>query len=206
MNVLFLGAHPDDVEMGCLCTLLNHQKAKDKVHYLLMSDGNRSIKSEVRLVEYERVLEKLPKMVHRNLHLPDTKLYDTENREKIRWELERKRDFDNIGLVYSHWINDIHQDHRVVAEECIRTFRYSTILQYEIVHSCPQFEPNYYVETTKEEMDEKMQLLDLFHTQKANPYYNTKNFESAMRFRGSQSGFKYAEAFVLWKLCKPRRA
>lgn len=205
MNVLFLGAHPDDVEAGCLCTLLNHQKAKDGVHYILMSDGDKAKRSETRAEEYKKVLEKLPGIVHKNLHLPDTRLHDTENREMIRRALEKKRDSCDIDIIYSHWINDIHQDHKTVAEECIRIFRYKTILQYEIVHSCPRFEPNCYIEINETEKDKKMFILNLFNSQKSSCYFNAKNFESTIRFRGEQAGFKYAEAFIIWRLCQPRR-
>jgi len=45
----------------------------------------------------------------------------------------------------------------------------------------------------------------LFCSQKLKHYYDVDLFESAMRFRGGQSKFRYAEGFVLWKLCQPRR-
>ena len=55
-------------------------------------------------------------------------------------------------LVITHWMKDIHQDHRLVAEESFRVFRNTSVISYECTRSCPEFAANYFVDLTEEDV------------------------------------------------------
>jgi len=205
MNVLFVGPHPDDVEFACLGTLFKHKEKGDNILYLSVSEcsdisRNKSLPNEIRKVM--RIIQPFKEV---RLNLPNRRVYDTENREILRKNLEELRDNYNISIIYAPWIKDINQDHSTTAEEVIRVFRYSTILQYEITHSCPRFTPNYYEEITETQKNQKLKIVKMFKSQLMMRYATPEYIEQIMLFRGLESGMKYAEPFVVWKIIRPRR-
>ena len=200
MQVLFVGAHPDDVELGCLGAMFHHIKNNDSIHYLLASDGYVKLNGENRLDEHKKVVDLFDKINVIKLHLPDTRLYNIENREQIRKELEALRDAAGIDLVYCHWMNDIHQDHQTLAEECVRVFRDITLLQYEITYSCPGFNGNYFIDLSEEDLEKKIKILSMFESQNKERYFHEDHLRSIMHWHGYQAGLSYAEAFDVWKI------
>lgn len=201
MDVLFVAPHPDDVEFACFGTLLKHKKKRDNIFYMLVTDGS-DISDGCRPKEMREVMKIVKPIKMINLNLPDRKVYDIENREVLRKSLEELRDKYKISMIYSPWIGDIHQDHSVTAEEVIRVFRYNTILQYEITHSCPGFAPNFYEEITETQKKIKLKVIKIFKSQAKKRYASDEFIRNLMIFRGQESGLKYAEAFVIWRMIK----
>ncbi len=200
MNILFVGPHPDDIEFACFGTLLKHRDYGNAIFYLTASecsdlDRNRTLPDEVK--EIRKIMT--PELDVR-LDLPNRRLYDTENREALREALENIRDTKDVDIVYCPWKEDINQDHRATAEEVIRVFRYSNILQYEITHSCPAFLADYYEEISENHMNTKLNVVAQFKSQSEKSYASKKWIESVMLFRGLESGFKFAEAFKVWRI------
>lgn len=132
------------------------------------------------------------------LDLPNRKL--PEHSWEIREVLEKKKDWYDV--IITHWMNDINQDHKTVAEECLRVFRNKTILTYECIRSCPQFASNFYVSITEEDIKLKLNLLYLYKTQKL-LYYNR---ESALRsqaiLRGAEIGENFAEGYFAVRIIR----
>jgi LmbE family N-acetylglucosaminyl deacetylase len=196
MNILFTGAHPDDIEhsSGALfCRLLKEKE--HKVKYLAFSkctdlQRNAGIANEI---------EEVKKYIRSNkgeitiLDLPNRRLpeYSWEIREHL-WE--EKENFDP-DVIFTHWENDIHQDHKVIANECLRTFRNKNIISYECVRSCPSFTSNFYIAMEEEDIKSKLKLLYLYKTQK-NLYYNQEDvLWSLARLRGAEIGEGFAEGY-----------
>jgi len=202
MNVLFVAPHPDDVEFGCLGTLLKHKEKGDNIFYMSVSECSDLPRDGSRPKEMRKVMKIIQPFKMITLNLPDRRIYDTENREALRKSLENLRDNNDIAMVYSPWIKDINQDHNATAEEVIRVFRYNTILQYEITHSCPGFSPNYYQEITETQKEMKLNVIKIFKSQAKKKYATSEFIKNVIIFRGQESGVKYAEAFVIWRIIK----
>jgi len=200
MNVLFLGPHPDDIELSCLGVFFKHQKRGDNIFYIVMSDCENLERNKNLMKEHEQIVQILNPYFHKLLHLPNTRLYEIKNREIIRKEFENLRDNKKIDLVYSPWIHDINQDHSTIAEEATRVFRYRSIIQYEVLNSCPHFESNFFVEISEHQFKKKLEILKLYKSQQQLEYFYPETIESAMRFRGCQVRYKYAEAFFIWRI------
>lgn len=199
MDILFISPHPDDVEFACLGTLLKHKEKDDKIFYMAISECSDLARNKDLPKEIKKVMKIIKPFKEIRLNLPNRRIYDIKNREILRKNLEKLRD-NNISMVYSPWINDINQDHSATAEEVIRVFRYKTILQYEITHSCPGFAPNYYEEITEKQKKQKTRVVGIFKSQAVKRYATSDCIERIMLFRGLECGVKYAESFIVWRI------
>lgn len=198
MKVLFLGAHTDDIEHGAgglLSACMN--SAEHQVQYLTFSrcldlarnDGIEADQNRVKLYLMGKgVFVQFADFKNKRLH---------EDREEIREMLEGKRDSFNPDLVLTHWTGDLHQDHKTVAEETLRVFRNTTVLSYQIIHSCPGFAPNYFVPMSEENRDEKIKLLSMYETQIGLYYNNPDVIRAKAMYLGADIRREYAEGFIV---------
>ncbi len=200
-EVLVLGAHCDDVEIGCGGTLAALVRARPEVRVNVVVFSGDS----VRAPETRAALGAL--MPSDNLHYEVLEFRDgffpvEWSSIKERFESLKKR--CNPDLVLTHQERDRHQDHRTVCELTWNTFRNHTILEYEI----PKYDgdlgqPNVFspldVECARLKVDS---LLKCFISQRDKRWFTADLFSSLMRLRGmecnAQSGF--AEAFYARKL------
>jgi LmbE family N-acetylglucosaminyl deacetylase len=201
-RVLAIGAHSDDLEIGCGGTMLalagaNPGLAVDWV--VLAAEGGRADEArrsaEVLLADAgERSVE-----VHgfRDGYLPHTAVEVKDAFEDLKARVEP-------DLVLTHTRDDLHQDHRLVCELTWNTFRDHLILEYEI----PKWDgdvgrPNLYVPLEEHQVQAKLDLLGgHFDSQRGKHWYDVEVFRGLMRIRGMEcrapSG--YAEAFLARKV------
>jgi LmbE family N-acetylglucosaminyl deacetylase len=202
MRILALGAHPDDIEIGCAGTILE-----------LVSDGRIASAcwavfsgSDVRAAEARAGASAVLEGVG------DTEMVLGEHRDGffplagvgIKEMLEDLKARPEPDLILTHRRDDRHQDHRFISDLTWQTFRNSLILEYEI----PKYDgdlgqPNLYVPVSERFLERKLDILDrTFGSQVDRGWFSRETFRSIMRIRGvesrSQSG--YAEAFEARKL------
>lgn len=200
-KVLFLGAHSDDIEIGCGGTVLKLLNLAPRVGVdwivLSASEGRRS-EAEV---SARRFLKKAG----------DARVRVAGFRERYFAFLpELKEYFDALGreltpdLVFCPRSEDRHQDHRTVAELTANTFRDHLILHYEIPkYDADLGQPNVFVPLSVEQVDEKIDLLfECFPSQKTRYWFTDETFRGLLRLRGveSRSEHGFAEAFDSRKL------
>lgn len=196
-SVLCLGAHADDIEIGCGATLLELQQCQPdlRIHWVVLSgDSTRAAESQA---SFERWIEKNRQGQLRTYLFDDT-LFPVQRRE-LKEVFQSIAGLLSPDLIFTHRSEDAHQDHRMVSELTWNTFRDHTILEYEI----PKYEgdlghPNVFVPLSKENADRKIMLLaEHYQSQHAKPWYRSETFRSLMTLRAvecrSASGF--AEAF-----------
>ena len=197
LSVLCLGAHSDDIEIGCGGTILR----------LLCRYKNCHVTWVVISANAQRKREALYS-ARRFLKDARTKTIITKGFEEsffpYRGE-EIKRFFEQLkkrvapDLIFTHYRHDLHQDHRVVCELTWNTFRKHLILEYEI----PKYDgdlgqPNLYVPLKQTFCKEKVKyLMEGFSTQRGRQWFTEDTFYSLLRLRGIESNAldKYAEAF-----------
>lgn len=195
-TILLVGAHCDDIEIGCGGTVLRLAAGHPKARFVwvtLSSDDQRA--AETRAAS-ARLLE----------GIADT---------TVRVEQFKASYFPHIGpdlkdyfeglkcfqpdLILTHCRHDLHQDHRVCNELTWNTFRNHLILEYEI----PKFDgdlgaPNVFFPLTRVEMQRKCDtLMECFPSQQARNWFTRDTFEALARLRGIECNAAegYAEAF-----------
>ncbi len=155
MNVLAIGAHFDDVELGCGGVLAKHAGQGDAVYVYVatisgFSDPNNQIirENETALREAQSAMGVLgvKELICGQFKTLAVEFVEALNVEIIRIVAEKK-----IDIVYTHWIGDIHHDHQAVAKASLHCCRHvPRLLMYRSnwYHSTQDFHGNFYVEIT----------------------------------------------------------
>ena len=152
MNILAIGAHFDDIELGCGASLAKHVSNGDNVFaYVATKSGFTNHKDE--LIRSNEVADKEGEKAMKILGVTLIKgTFDTltiEFRDNLNIEILRILDEHKIDLVYTHWIGDIHHDHIVVAKASLHSCRHiKRLLMYRSnwYHSNLDFKGNFYVD------------------------------------------------------------
>jgi LmbE family N-acetylglucosaminyl deacetylase len=198
-TILAVGAHPDDMELGCAGTLALHSLRGDKVYLLVLTRGEASGDAKVREKEC-RESAKILGACHLFMGgLPDTKVSD--GRETID-VIERILDKVKPDLIYAPSSKDTHQDHRnagyAVLSACRRC---RVILLYEGASTQRDFNPQVFVDI-RDTFQKKLEATRAFGSQVGNKGMYSKAMkavEGLAKFRGYQAGVDVAEAFEVGK-------
>lgn len=201
-RVLCFGAHPDDIEIGCGGTLLRLRRAHrglECVWVVLSGDAARAAEARRSARRLLPIGKRLQIVVRngRDGFLP----YVAAPLKEFFEELKRTVEPD---VIFTHYGNDRHQDHRLISELTWNTFRRHLILEYEI----PKWDgdlgsPNVFVPLSPAVRGRKIRhLRSAFPSQRSKPWFSDETFLGLMRLRGVESGAPegYAEAFYARKL------
>lgn len=205
-RLLCLGAHCDDIEIGCGGTLLRLLQAhpNSEVSWVVFSSTpERACEAEASAKAFTAATDgPVSITVHdfRDGYLPQDWAELKDLFEKIKLEF-------NPDVILTPHTGDAHQDHRTVGELTWNTFRDHVVLEYEI----PKYDgdlgrPNWFVPLDAATLAHKIRLLRKhFPSQETRPWFDAETFRSICRLRGLEagSGERYAEAFhcrksVLW--------
>ena len=155
MNVLAIGAHFDDVELGCGGTLARHARNGDDVYvYIATVSGftnqyNEPVRSsEIALKEAKNAMAILGA---KGLICGKFKTLEVEFIDELNIDILKIVEEKKIDLVYAHWIGDIHHDHQAVAKASLHSCRHvPRLLMYRSnwYHSTMEFRGNFYVDIT----------------------------------------------------------
>jgi len=190
--ILAVGAHPDDIELGCGGTVCQATLHGIKVVAVFMSKGEQSGKAEVRMEESVKALKVLGVDDVFFGEFRDTEIPNSH--EAIDF-LEKFCMNKKPDMVLTHTINDIHQDHRTVGWISLSAFRnVPKILAYETPRVTPSFSPSYFLDISSC-VDYKWKALKCHNSQKDKRYLTYESMINLASFRGSQVGVSAAEAF-----------
>jgi len=192
--VLALGAHPDDIELGCGGLLLKLKASGARVHGLTLTCGERGTdRHGQREVETRRAAEFLRMDGHWILDFPDTGLQ--ERIPLLKEVIESKIKELGATMVLTHTDVDVHGDHRAVfaaTREAARSV--PTVLCYEDVSTSDSFTPNYYVDVTHY-IDDHLRACAFHRTQDHRAYMDPQVIQGRAAHRGMQIGVHFAMAF-----------
>ena len=195
MNILAIGAHPDDIELGCAGTLLRYVRAGHSVFYLIMSEGAQGGDPSRRVAEQEAAAERVGvKRVFWG------KCQDTQffvNREMVSF-IEGVCAEIRPDEVYVNFPEDSHQDHRALAKAVISATRnIPRVLFYEDYTSL-DFNPEIFVDIASV-IEDKVEAVKLHRSQieRAHPggLDMLESVRAVAHFRGFQGKVQYAEGF-----------
>ncbi|MBT9310885.1 PIG-L deacetylase family protein [Leptothoe kymatousa] len=200
-RILCLGAHSDDIEIGCGGTILKllEQFPAVEVYWVVFSaTGHRQAEA---LASANSFLA--------NASQKTVVVKEFRERFFPYIAIEIKEFFDQLSknfapdLVLTHYRNDLHQDHKLVSELTLNAFRNHMILEYEI----PKYDgdlgqPNFFVHLEPPIYRQKIDyLMQHFQTQANKQWFDEETFSAILRLRGIESNapHKYAEAFYCRK-------
>ncbi len=201
LQILCLGAHSDDIEIGCGGTLLQLKRtyADLAFHWVVFSTAGVRGKEAARGAELFAAGSKKQVILKefRDGFLP----YSGGSVKEVFEELKGQVTPD---LIFTHWQGDAHQDHRLLSDLTWNTFRNHLILEYEI----PKYDgdlgrPNMFVPLESPFHEHKVDhLFEAFESQRSKPWFAREMFLGLMRVRGMESNATsgYAEAFHTRKI------
>ena len=195
MNILAIGAHPDDIEFGCGGTLMRYAQKKHNVYLLILTSGEVGGQPSKRRCEQEKAATL---MRVKKIYWGD--FIDTEipRDRSVIMAIERVIRIVKPQMVLFNFLSDIHQDHRALAHAALSATRYTREVLFYEVTTTQGFEPDVFVDISPV-MEKKIRLLKLHCSQvHRTRVQNLSILESARScaiFRGYQGRVKYAEGF-----------
>ena len=199
-RLLCVGAHADDIEIGCGATVLRLlREAKNVAVTWCVFAGDARREQEARraaeLLLKDAADVRLVFGGFRDAHLPGSWL-------DVKAAMGDLRSAEP-DLIFTHRADDAHQDHRLLAELTAQIFRNGeTILGYEI----PKYDgdlgrPNVFAPASAADVEAKCRALDCFESQRDKPWFDDETFKGLMRLRGGESASpsRYAEGFYCRK-------
>ena len=198
-RVCFIGAHPDDIELGCgaliaqivdqtdirCVTLSDNQKNPD-----LLNLAEEHYESMAILgVPKEKVI----------LGQFETRRFPQARQEILEYIIQLNRSF-NPDIVFVHTRADIHQDHGTVTEEALRAFRGTTVLGFDVIRSSYGFFPSFLVEVSETEVQKKIDALLEYKTYSSRYYFNSEITRSTLIRYGAIAERPYAEGFDILRV------
>jgi len=205
MNILAIGAHFDDIELGCGGALAKHVAKGDKVYaYVATLSGFKNPDNEaIRTNETARKEgEKAMKILGVELIYGNFKTLEVEFTEGLNAQILGIVENKKIDGVYTHWIGDIHHDHQAVAKASLHSCRHvPRMLMYRSnwYHSNLDFRGNYYIDITRY-FDRKISALMAHRSElKRTREKWLKFFKNEAENAGQRISVKYAEVFEVVK-------
>jgi len=200
MNILAIGAHPDDIEYGCAGTLIKYAERGHHIYLMVLTSGQEGGSSEIRKQEQENAAElmSVQKIFWGGYH--DTQL--PLNKELIE-KIEEVLGEVNPDLILVNYGDDIHQDHRILTQATMSATRYVRNVLFFEVPTTQNFNPQVYVDIS-DTLERKSQVLNAHASQvmKTNieDMYIIELAQANATFRGIQGRVKFAEAFAPLRL------
>ena len=198
-KVLFLGAHPDDIELGC-GALLHHIVRHTDVLCVTLSDNQKNPDLQNVKSEHLESMAVLGVPKEKIILGPfTTRIFHDSRQEILEFFLKLRREF-RPDLIFVHSKQDIHQDHLTMTDEALRAFRGITVLGFDVVRSSYGFFPHFIVEVTEEDVNKKIEALSKYETYRDRYYFNSELTRAIMLRHGAIGECPYAEGFDILRI------
>ncbi len=200
MNILAIGAHPDDIEYGCAGTLIKYVERGHRIFLLVLTKGEEGGEGEIRQREQDAAAEVIgaQQVFWGDYH--DTQL--PLNKELID-KIEEVIATVQPDLILVNHGDDTHQDHRILTRATLSATRYVRNVLFFEVPTTQNFNPQIFVDIS-DTLERKFQVLEAHASQamKTNieDMYILELARANATFRGIQGRAKFAEAFAPLRL------
>ena len=200
MNILAIGAHPDDIEYGCAATLIKYAERDHRIHLMVLTGGEEGGEGEVRHREQHAAAEIIrAKQVFWGEYRDTQLVLNKEMIDKIEEVLvEVKPD-----LILVNYGDDTHQDHRVLTDATMSATRYVRNVLFFEGPTTQNFNPQVFVDIS-DTLERKFQALKAHESQVMKTNIENMSIVELAKanatFRGIQGRVKFAEAFAPLRL------
>jgi N-acetylglucosamine malate deacetylase 1 len=198
-RVLFLGAHPDDIEIGC-GALIHHIVKQTEILCVTLSDNQKNPDLKNVKDEHLRSMKVLGVPDDKVVFGPfTTRVFPDARQEILEYFLKFRREFQP-DLIFVHSKQDVHQDHLTMTDEALRAFRGITVLGFDVVRSSYGFFPHFLVEVNEEDVEKKIEALSQYETYRDRYYFNSELTRSIMVRHGALAEIPFAEGFDILRI------
>jgi LmbE family N-acetylglucosaminyl deacetylase len=198
-SVLFLGAHPDDIELGCGALLHKVVKQTD-VLCVTLSDNQKNPDLQNVKNEHFESMAVLGVPKEKIIFGPfTTRVFHDARQDILEYFLKLRREFEP-DLIFIHSKQDVHQDHLTMTDEALRAFRGITVLGFDVVRSSYGFFPHFLVEVAEEDVNKKIEALSKYETYRDRYYFNSELTRSIMVRHGALAERPFAEGFDILRI------
>ncbi|MGH8580978.1 MAG: PIG-L deacetylase family protein [Gammaproteobacteria bacterium] len=198
-HILCLGAHCDDIEIGCGAALMRLAEEYPQAHFEWVVLSSNAVRAAEEGESFDYFMQpahskSLRMREFRNGYFP-TVIAD------IKDYFEELKGGPIFDLILTHFREDLHQDHRIIADLTWNTFRDHLIVEYEI----PKYDgglgsPNLFIPVSQALAQRKVEgLMRYFASQRDKRWFTEDTFYGLMRLRGVECNANYAEAFYCRK-------
>jgi LmbE family N-acetylglucosaminyl deacetylase len=202
-KVLFVGAHPDDIELGCgalIHNILGRVFKNCEILCVTLSDNQKNPALNNLVLEHHRSMAVLG--------VPQDKVvlesFETRRFPQLRQEileyLYRLNHEYKPDLVFTHTQHDIHQDHVQTTEEVLRAFRGTTVLGYDVLRSSFGFFPNFLAEVEEVDVRAKINALAEYKTYMDRYYFSADVLQGTLIRHGALAERPFAEGFDILRV------
>lgn len=196
MRVIAIGAHPDDIEIGCGGSIARHTANGDEVVFIVATGGGAAGSVEVRKKEAETAAAILGVKACAFLDYEDTKV--PESVEAVD-KIEQIVKIFSPDRVYIPYFNEIHQDHRATHKNAISACRnVPQILMYEGPSTYSDFQANFWIDI-ENFVDKKIESIKSHTSQGEKEILKIEAIIGMNKFRGYQTRSKVAEGFMSFR-------
>lgn len=198
-RILVVSPHADDGEIGCGGTINKLITRGDNVYYVAFSIAEEAIPSQYpKDVSSKNVMEATDILGIDNnnviVYKFKVRLFSDSRQQILNSLINLKNDI-NPDIVFVPSIHDTHQDHIVIANECFRAFKTTTIFGYEISWNTTNFNTQLFISLSEENVNVKVNALRVYKSQQHRLYMDESFIRGLVKVRGVQAGCDYAEAF-----------
>lgn len=198
-RVLFLGAHPDDIELGC-GALIHQMAGQTDLLCVTLSDNQKNPALSSLVQEHHRSMAALGVPKESVVLGPfTTRIFPDQRQEILEYFLKLRKDFQP-DLIFVHSKQDIHQDHNVMTEEALRAYRGITVLGFDVVRSSYGFFPHFLTEVSEADVEAKIRALGEYQTYRDRYYFNAELTRSIMVRHGALAEKPFAEGFDILRI------
>lgn len=201
MNILAIGAHYDDVELGCSGTLIKHTLAGDKVTLIVVTDSayKNPAGEPIRSADTaHKEGQKAAEIIGANLICLGYETFFVPFNEELTKTITSHIETLSIDTLYSHWVHDLHRDHQYVAKSTIMAARHvPRVLMYRSNYydTYETFKGNFYSDISGT-IGTKIEVIKAHQSELERVRYEWIDFMERQNANdGQKIGVKYAEKF-----------
>ena len=198
-SICFIGAHPDDIELGC-GALISNLTNKSRIICITLSKNQKNPNNVNLIQEHYEGLTSLG-ITKENIILGDfyTRTFLASRQEICDYLFAINNEY-KPDIVFAHSLSTTHQDHEVVSKEVLRIFRRKTILGFEIPPTYFGYTPNFFYEVSENDVRNKLKSLNCYKTYKNKYYFSEDLIVGQLVRNGVEIGVRYAEGFDIVRL------
>ena len=198
-KVCFIGAHPDDIELGC-GALIARIAGKADVRCITFSDNRKNPALTHLIPEHYASMQTLGvPQDHVDLLDFETRRFQEHRQEILETMIGILRN-DDPDIVFVHTKSDVHQDHGVLTQEALRAFRGRTVLGFDVIRSSYGFFPDFLVGVDEEDVQKKLDALACYETYAGKYYFSPEVTRATLIRNGAICERHYAEGFDILRI------
>jgi len=198
-RVLFLGAHPDDIELGC-GALIHRMAGHTDLLCVTLSNNQRNPALKNVVDEHYKSMAVLG-VPRESVVLGEftTRIFHDSRQEILEYFLRLRKDFQP-EIIFVHSKADVHQDHNTMTDEALRAFRGITLLGFDVVRSSYGFFPHFLAEVSEANVTAKLTALAQYKTYADKYYFEHELLRATMIRHGALAERPFAEGFDILRI------